>query len=172
MKENCFSVLTCISFCLAADTCIATSFRKSTYRNLQVKGKKVPFSNELGALFIYNWRTYAMNPSMSSGLKQHSLCLYGRGNTDFSSLTSSLLGACLLSENKRKKRSKCIAEWQQKIKSICSEHWCQHFLWPFSCSPGCNVKDFAVVKSDLNKGFRPWLEVWDSSTWKLKNSKL
>ena len=73
------------------------------------QGKKVSFSNELGALFIYNWHTYAMNPSMSSGLKQHSLCLYGRGNTDFSSLTSSLLGACLLSENKRKKR-KCIAE--------------------------------------------------------------
>ena len=43
--------------------------------------------------------TYAINPSISSGLKQQSLCLYGRGNIDLVSLSSPFSEACLFSVN-------------------------------------------------------------------------
>lgn len=36
LNDQTVPLLTCISFCFAADTCIATSLRKSTYRSLKV----------------------------------------------------------------------------------------------------------------------------------------
>ena len=36
LHDQTVPLLTCISFCFAADTCIATSLRKSTYRSLKV----------------------------------------------------------------------------------------------------------------------------------------
>ena len=80
LHDQTVPLLTCISFCFAADTCIATSLRKSTYRSLKVnQGEKLLLlALKKGCLLVccLFWiDTYAMNPSISSGLKQHSLCL-------------------------------------------------------------------------------------------------